>query len=379
MDSFLNEWKDNLEYFELLGLMGNLSKLFSDNSIPYLHYRIAENIFCKCFNADNLSRSDTAYDARFQSFGVGIKTFQTTGSKVEKIAEFNSISAVLRNFRGKALAYELAKARNERLNFGKRLYNITEGCYHIIGRDQNGLQLFNCPYNLINVDEIHGIKERGSALTFEDDKGFYSFNHSKSTLFMRFETPNNPFHLPIEIISDPYELLKSLLAKDSNLIVNARKSKALIKGKDYIILPLYSTKTGVKEVPQKSGLNQWNASGRLRNANEVYIPIPSSCNKSFPNFFPSRDISFSLILPNKKIISAKVCQENSKALMSKPNKDLGEWILRDVLQLNEEELLTIKILEKFGFDSVVVYKDSDSRYRIDVSEGLQFDGFFDDL
>ena len=71
-DAFLN----NEEYLEMLSIVGSLSKLFSDSTIPYINYRATENIFCKYFEADNLSRDDTAYDARVKDFGVGIKTFQ---------------------------------------------------------------------------------------------------------------------------------------------------------------------------------------------------------------------------------------------------------------------------------------------------------------
>ncbi len=66
--SFLSEWKNNREYFNLLGLMASLSNLFSDNAIPFLHYRVTENLFCKYYNAENLSRSDTAYDAKTKNF-----------------------------------------------------------------------------------------------------------------------------------------------------------------------------------------------------------------------------------------------------------------------------------------------------------------------
>ena len=104
----------------------------------------------------------------------------------------------------------------------------------------------------------------------------------------------------------------------------------------------------------------------------MYIPIPSQINSSFPNFFPSRDISFTLHLPNGSSISAKPCQENRKALMSNPNTDLGKWLLRDVLQLKEGELVTIDLLNRMGFDSVVVYKDSDTDYRIDVCRTVSY-------
>ena len=91
--NFVSDWKSNTEYFELLELMARLSNLFSDNTIPFIHYRVTENLFCKYFKADNLSRSDTAYDAKTDSFGIGIKTFQLkNNSSLEKIAEFNAIS-----------------------------------------------------------------------------------------------------------------------------------------------------------------------------------------------------------------------------------------------------------------------------------------------
>ena len=45
------------------------------------------------------------------------------------------------------------------------------------------------------------------------------------------------------------------------------------KEENFIILPLYSVRDN--NVPTKSGLNQWNAAGRKRHPNEVYIPIPS--------------------------------------------------------------------------------------------------------
>ena len=36
---------------------------------------------------------------------------------------------------------------------------------------------------------------------------------------------------------------------------------------------------------EKSGLNQWNAGGRPRHSDEVYIPIPSEIHKNFQGFF----------------------------------------------------------------------------------------------
>lgn len=38
-------------YKNYLTALASLSGLFSDSKIPYLHYRTAENIFCKSFES----------------------------------------------------------------------------------------------------------------------------------------------------------------------------------------------------------------------------------------------------------------------------------------------------------------------------------------
>ena len=60
MTDFESEWTDNGPYLKMLGLIGSLSNLFSESRIPFIHYRVTENLFCKYFNAENLSRTDTA-------------------------------------------------------------------------------------------------------------------------------------------------------------------------------------------------------------------------------------------------------------------------------------------------------------------------------
>lgn len=140
--------------------------------------------------------------------------------------------------------------------------------------------------------------------------------------------------------------------------------KELKLGEDFVILKLFSEKRN--EVPSKSGLNQWNAGGRNRDFDEVYIPIPSLIHKNYPDFFPSREIPFTLHLPDGSKMSAKICQDNGKALMSNPNKELGKWLLRKILKLKEGELLTMEKLEQAGFDSVIVFKIDSFNFKIDV-------------
>ena len=62
-------------YIELLQITGALSNLFAESKTPFLYYRTMENIFCKSFDADNLSRSDVSADAGKGKVGIGLKTF----------------------------------------------------------------------------------------------------------------------------------------------------------------------------------------------------------------------------------------------------------------------------------------------------------------
>ena len=98
---------------------------------------------------------------------------------------------------------------------------------------------------------------------------------------------------------------------------------------------------------------------------EVYVPIPKWIHQCFPDFFPARDVEFSLNLPNGKTLSAKICQDGGKALMSNPNKALGAWLLRDVLSLPERHVLTDGYLQEKGIDSIKVTKVSSRAFDID--------------
>ena len=76
MNSFADiDIKNNGDYLNLLSSVCKISGLFSESSVPFINYRVAENIFCRSFKANNLSRSDTAFDADYNSVGVGLKTF----------------------------------------------------------------------------------------------------------------------------------------------------------------------------------------------------------------------------------------------------------------------------------------------------------------
>lgn len=354
----------NDRYFSMLALMASLSNLFSNSEIPFIHYRVTENLFCKYLGARNLSRTDTAYDAKLGNIGIGIKTFTLPSSiSKEKIAEFNALSPVLRKLDGIELAYKLAEFRNERMRAANGIYDINSSIYHIIGRRKNSIYVFNTPYEFVDKDNIKILKSSAKSLHFSDGRELYSYNRSKSVLMKDFELKEDAHKIDIEIIKDPFDILESLMTK---------KSISRYSQKEYVILPLFSEKKGIKYVPEKSGLNQWNASGRTRDENEVYIPIPISVHNDKPDFFPDRNCNFTLILPDGKEITAKVCQERGKALMSNPNKVLGEWILRKVLHKQPGQLVTYSDLIIAGFNSIVVTKINEKTYSLDVSRNRSF-------
>ena len=117
--------------------------------------------------------------------------------------------------------------------------------------------------------------------------------------------------------------------RNTNSFYNKSKSINTQDIVDFIILPLYSPRSN--KVENSSGLNQWNAKGRVRDMNEVYIPIPSWIHNVKKIFFSYntedyRTGSFNVKLPNGDILSMKVAQQGGKALMSNPNSALGKWI-----------------------------------------------------
>lgn len=362
---FLNQQNSkNIDYYKnMLGNIGALSRLFSDSKEPYIPYRIAENLFCKSFDAENLSRTDCSADAAKSNIGIGIKTFlEKNGSTLQKVAEFNSDHRFFEGLDIEEKICKVAELRNERIDTTMRIFNLETMLYHCITRKTKGIIVYEAPMNNISINKISNIERRKNVLYFDDSSHQYSFNISKSTLYQRFYTKNIIFDHPVEILDDPFNSLEKMLTSAWNVL-----EFSPIREQEHVILPLYSFVKGDKVVPPKSGLNQWNAAGRPRDPNEIYIPIPSWINEHFSGFFPDRDKAFTLILPDKREMSAKICQDNSKALMSNPNSELGKWLLRDVLNLRERELLTYDKLDRIGLDSVVIYKVGDNRYDIEFT------------
>jgi len=351
-------------YKEMLKTVGSLSRLFSESNEPYVEYRIAENLFCKSFGAENLSRTDCSADASKDKLGIGIKTFlEKNGSTMQKVAEFNSEHNLFSGLSAGEKIKKISELRNKRIETTRRIFGLDNIIYHCITRKDGAILVYETPMDLVDVGNIGSVSDRGHIIGFKDGLNEYSFNASKSTLYKRFNTKDTVLDIPVKILLDPFEALEKMFQTAAPILTFAP-----LRELPHIFLPLYSLKTGDKIVPEKSGLNQWNAGGRSRDPNEVYIPIPAWIHQAYPGFFPDRDMPFTLILPNRSEMSAKVCQDGSKALMSNPNSALGEWLLRGVLNLQEKELLTYGKLEEIGLDSVVIYKTDSGKYDIDFTK-----------
>lgn len=356
----------------MLKAVGSLSRLFSESDEPYIQYRVAENLFCKSFNAENLSRTDCSADASKAGLGIGIKTFlEKNGTTLQKVAEFNSEHMLFKDLAGEEKLRKIAELRNERIETTKRIFGLDEMIYHCVTRKEKGILVYETPMHIVQLDTMHDIRQSSkNVLSFEDGLNEYAFNVTKSTLYKRFTTTSVLHDFSVEILENPFDVLSELFGRAKDELVSSEP-----RLRQFIYLPLYSTKGGKKLVPEKSGLNQWNAGGRARVSDEVYIRIPSWIHDKFPRFFPPRDTPFTVMLPNGSEMSAKVCQDGSKALMSNPNSALGNWLLRDVLNLKEGELLTYDKLFRIGLDSVVLYKNDGGKYDIDFTKTGSFERF----
>lgn len=147
--------KQNIEqqakYELLLRIVASLSKLSAESStIPYLYYRMAENIFCRSFVAKNLSRSDISIDASTTQYGIGLKTFLHKNSHcMEKVAEFNKERNLYINSFTKPenLIRKISELRNNRIISTCGICSISTNnlIYHCVTRANSVLHIHEEP------------------------------------------------------------------------------------------------------------------------------------------------------------------------------------------------------------------------------------------
>lgn len=387
-------------YKESWELFASFSALFSDSPVPFIHYRLMENTFCDAFGALNLSRTDTAFDASCVvdglRYGIGLKTFMVSvnkegqpSSKQEKIAEFNKDGKDLVELSPLDAIKKVIELRNARIDTALIEYGIDKSLYHCALRycDNDGnahILLKEYPYEKIDIaqvirtdknyepisnDEAIGVEK---ILYFTDGKEKYSFNFSKSTLFKRFNTSlDGGINIPVKVLDNPTEALKNWFKVDI---------KAQIPGKDYIVLPLYSlNKKFGKYVPEKSGLNQWNAGGRKRAFGEMYVPVPIFIHKECDNFFPERGKDFILVTPTGKEITVSLCQDGGKALMSYPNLAMSAWFHPLLVKDGSESVISYMDFKRINKDAIKIEKREDGKFVFSLVSIGSWEKFKEDV
>ena len=396
-------------YVELLKAVASMSRLYSDNTVPYVDSRFVERLFIESTGAKDLSRADKSFDALLQpNIGVGVKTFLAANgqAKREKVAEFPRFAreGAFAGLTAQELANKVAGFRNKRVmsDANELGISIDNSIYHCLVRTAKGAVIHEEPYATIDIaniqpTDIHGkvIKKwstKKPGAYFTDGLSNYNFNISKNVLFKEFKLNEKAQIIELDIFDDIFDRVLNWFnaTKGAGFAVSDNTGKSLATfneqplgkpGVDYVVLPLYSTRGKEKQVAAGSGINQWNAGGRARKFGETYIPIPSEVHRLCPKFFPERDKTFKLNLPNGvSNVPAKVCQDGRKALMSDPNTTLGHWIMkviRPALQdsdflrptTKKDKPFTYADLISIGKDAVVVKKITENT---GVSYSLEF-------
>ena len=397
---------DEKFYRDALIAVGGLSRLFSESDLPFFHYRFIENLFVRATKGKNISRQDAVFDALVgenNGIAVGVKTFtikKKSSYSYEKVQEFTALAGLgkLGKMKDKELIQTIAKERNRRILLESAAFNADpdKSLYHCLIRREGEAVVHEEPYPVIAIDKIKPLSPGGKTISqfstrtsnihFYDGLSYYRYSRAKNVLLKRFELKGgeNWKPIPIKITEDVFShLFENVLG---GVVTTEMKITGLfeehqqVPGIDYVVLPLYSNKSGMKEVPAKSGLNQWNAGGRQRKFGEAYIPVPISIHKYCKGFFPIGK-NFRMYLPNTtEAANASLCQSGYKALMSNPNDELCKWIFK-VIDPNFSPLMYNKApsrkpftygdLETSGYDSVRVSKLNEPERK---GYEIQFEG-----
>jgi len=159
--------KEQEKYKNALTMIGNLSKLFSNSSTPYLYYRVAEKIFCDMFDAQDLSRGDIALDASKNNIGIGLKTFlKNNNNTLQKIAEFNKDRMSYQGKKPQEIIKIISYLRNERIHFANNLSGAKNSYYHCVARDKERFYIYEEPMDEIDVKNITEVIHKKMPLNF---------------------------------------------------------------------------------------------------------------------------------------------------------------------------------------------------------------------
>ena len=260
-----------------------MSRLYSDNTVPYVDSRFVERLFIESTGAKDLSRADKSFDALLQpNIGVGVKTFLAANgqAKREKVAEFPRFAreGAFAGLTAQELANKVAGFRNKRVmsDANELGISIDNSIYHCLVRTAKGAVIHEEPYATIDIANIQPTDIHGKVIKnwstkkpgayFTDGLSNYNFNISKNVLFKEFRLNSKAQIIELAIFDDIFDRVLNWFnaTKGSGFAVsdNAGKSLATFNeqplgkpGVDYVVLPLYSTRGKEKQVAAGSGIN----------------------------------------------------------------------------------------------------------------------------
>ena len=416
--------KEYIKFLQVYGALSNLFRQKQGDAIPYLDSKFQETAYAKVFNSENVDIGNTPHDIlsvfNDERIGIGLKTWMNTKPSYQKVMQLKKYKKELDNLYNKygmeALVYKVSEIKNNRLlqDYNRLGLKEDKNIYHYVTRDEGKFVLQESSYPIVDIKKITDIKENETSLTWFDGLKHYKYTFGDSQIWQKFsiEEPDTTIldEFQIDIIEDPFEFLISAY---SNMISNFTKDQENIT---VAYLPLYSYRS--KKVELKSGLNQWNASSKVKNSNllrpekEIYIPIPIEFHKFSPNFFVDNildkinerqsiktknktrkkedkmelpEVRFTIILPNGKEIPGLLTADNLKQFQSGGclnnveygQSDLGNWLLVEVLKLKERQIVTKQWLEEKGTDSIKLwyYNNDKNRIYVDFAPVGSFEKF----
>lgn len=411
-DRYDNEQRE--EYIRFIKMYASLSKLFnqkaSQTGAPYLDSKFQENIYARSFNSKDVDIGNTPHDIKSvfddENIGIGIKTWLNSVPSYQKVMQLKAYKDEIEQYRNKGtleeLAYKISEIKNTRMKSDYARLGLKEdrNIYHYITRDSGKMLIQETSYPLVDMNSLEPVQLNEKSFLFKDKYKSYKYTFGDSQIWMKFGEKKDRTVLDeenIDIMEDPYGFLSYAFdgLKDNKGILTLENETD--SEENYTYLPLYSYKN--KKVEPKSGLNSFNSSPKERGSNkprpkaEVYIPIPQSYWKKYPNWFDNefdflnyknnkndenenkekneeKDkniFKFYLHLPDGKVYKARITQENYKALQTSPQDALGKWLLYDVLGIKNDgtEIVTMETLKKAGYDSVKLWhEDPDDKNNV---------------
>lgn len=128
------------------------------------------------------------------------------------------------------------------------------------------------------------------------------------------------------------------------------------------------------KVPERSGLNWGQRPGR--NKDQAYLPVNGELRKV--NFFPEKDIHFTVLTDDNTIIQCVRAQPGKKGVtlgakaIETPhdNSELGRY-MRQRLKVPSGELVTVDDLNNYGRSTVDFYKIDDEHFYMDFETKKQ--------